>query len=181
MRSADLHILTGSFGVGKTTILDNIGDSVRFIGEPAREIIAEQRAINGTDYDPVPSLFVELLLQRSIENHEAAQAWEGPVLFDRGIPDCIAHASHMGLDLSAGTSASQAYRYNRDVLLLEPWEEIYTTDDLRTLSFEETLPFHGAIVDAYERTGYTLVPVPRGTVEERTAFVRDFIADGSDR
>ncbi|MEA2555639.1 MAG: hypothetical protein QOI60_970, partial [Actinomycetota bacterium] len=28
-RSANLHILTGSFGVGKTTIMDNIGAGVR--------------------------------------------------------------------------------------------------------------------------------------------------------
>jgi predicted ATPase len=177
-RSANLHILTGSFGVGKTTILDNIGAGVRCVGEPAREIIAEQRAINGAAYDPAPSLFVELLLQRSIEKHEAAQAGDGPVLFDRGVPDCIAYAAHRGRDVTSPTLASERYRYNREVLLLEPWEEIYTTDDLRTLSFAPTLAFHEALVEAYQRTGYTLVPVPRGSVDDRTAFVRGFIIHG---
>ncbi|MEA2580938.1 MAG: hypothetical protein QOE83_1830 [Actinomycetota bacterium] len=174
-RSANLHILTGAFGVGKTTILYNIGAGVRCVGEPAREIIAEQRAINGATYDPAPSLFVELLLQRSIEKHEAAQAGDGPVLFDRGVPDCIAYAAHRGLDVTSPTLASERYRYNREVLLLEPWEEIYTTDDLRTLPFAPTLAFHEALVDAYQRAGYTLVPVPRGSVDDRTAFVLDFV------
>jgi predicted ATPase len=175
MPTANLHILTGAFGVGKTTILDTIGGGIRCVGEPARAVIAEHRAINGDDHDPPPPLFTELLLRRSIENHEAAQAWDGPVLFDRGVPDCIAYAAHRRLDIAPATAASQTYRYNSDVLLLEPWEEIYTTDDLRTLSFEQTLPFHAAIIDAYERSGYTLVPVPRGTVGERTAFVREFL------
>jgi predicted ATPase len=44
------------------------------------------------------------------------------------------------------------------------------------MSFADTIPFHEALVDAYERTGYVLVEVPRGSVEQRSAFVRDRIA-----
>ena len=69
----------------------------------------------------------------------------------------------------------ERYRYHDQVLMLQPWEEIYTVDDERTMSFADTFPFHDALVDAYERTGYIMVEVPRGSVEHRAAFVRDSI------
>ena len=66
----DLHILTGAPGSGKTAILDTIGADIRCVGEPAREILAEQRAIDGDGTsDRNASLFVDLLLQRSIDKH----------------------------------------------------------------------------------------------------------------
>jgi predicted ATPase len=176
MRSTDLYILTGAPGSGKTAILDNIGADIRCAGEPAREILAEQRAIDGDGtYDRDASLFVDLLLQRSIDKHVAAQTEVGPVVFDRGVPDCIAYASLMGIDPSRSILAAERYRYHEEVLMLEPWEEIYTVDDERKMSFADTFPFHDALVDAYERAGYVLVEVPRGSVEHRASFVRDSI------
>ena len=173
MPSADFVVLTGAPGSGKTTILDNVGDAIRVVGEPAREILAEQRSVGGAGtHDRDPSLFVELLLRRSIDKHEAAQRWEGPVMFDRGIPDCIAYAVLMGTDPAPSIDASETYRYRDEVLVLEPWEEIYSVDDERTMSFADTIPFHRAIVDAYDRAGYAIVAVPRGSVEDRAAFVR---------
>ena len=179
MRSTDLHILTGAPGSGKTAILDTIGAELICVGEPAREIIAEQRAIGGDGTsDRNASLFVDLLLQRSIEKHVAAQIGTAPVLFDRGVPDCIAYASVMGIDPSPSVRAAEQYRYRDEVFLLEPWEEIYTVDDERTMSFADTFPFHDALVDAYERAGYVMVEVPRGSVERRVAFILDSIVNG---
>jgi predicted ATPase len=139
-------------------------------------ILAEQRSVGaaGTP-DRDPSLFVDLLLRRSIDKHEAAQHWEGSALFDRGVPDCIAYAALMGIDPTPSILASEAYRYHNEVLVLEPWEEIYTVDEERTMSFAATLPFQRALVDAYERAGYVLVEVPRNSVENRAVFVREFI------
>lgn len=118
---------------------------------------------------------VAVILQRSIAKHEAAQRWEGSAVFDRGVPDCIAYAVLFGIDPTQSILASDVYRYHSEVLVLEPWEEIYTVDDERTMSFADTLPFHEALLDAYERAGYLLVDVPRDSVEHRATFVRDFI------
>jgi len=171
-----LFILTGAPGSGKSTILDALGGNIRVMGEPAREVLAEQRAIDGDGtHDRDRSLFVALLLQRSIDKHEAAQHEERPVMFDRGIPDCIAYAALMDVDPTPSLEAAAAHYYHRDVLILEPWEEIYDTDDERTMSFEQTHPFHDALVDAYTRTGYSLVVVPKGPIEDRAAFVRGFL------
>jgi predicted ATPase len=172
----DLFILTGAPGSGKSTILDALGGDIRVMGEPAREILAEQRATDGDGvHDRDRTLFVALLLQRSIDKYEAAQHEDGPVMFDRGIPDCIAYAELMDLDPTPSLEAAETHGYHHEVLILEPWEAIYDTDDERTMSFEQTHPFHDALVDAYTRTGYSLVVVPTGPVEDRAAFVREFI------
>lgn len=179
MRFVNHHILTGAPGSGKTAILDHVGEGICTVGEPAREILAEQRSAGGAGTpDRDRSLFMDLLLQRSIDKYEAAQRWEGPVVFDRGVPDCVAYAILLGVDPAPSILASQTHRYHHEVLVLEPWEEIYTVDDERTMSFADTLPFHAALVDGYERIGYTLVEVPRDAVEDRAAFVRDLITQG---
>jgi len=171
-----LFILTGAPGSGKSTTLDALGGDIHVVGEPAREVLAEQRAIDGVGtYDRDRSLFVALLLQRSIDTYVAARREGRPVAFDRGVPDCITYASLMDIDPAPSLRAAERYRYHGEVLILEPWEAIYDTDDERTMSFEQTRPFHDALVDAYARTGYTLVVVPTGPVEARAAFVRAFI------
>jgi predicted ATPase len=176
MAPDDLSILTGAPGSGKTAILDLLEPTVRCVREPARAIILEQRAIGGAGTsDRDPSLFVELLLQRSIEDHEGALQQGGLVVFDRGIPDCIAYAVELGVDPVPSVRASEVHRYRGEVLVLEPWEDIYVTDDERTMSFADTLRFHEALVDAYAGAGYALVQVPRLPVEDRATFVREFL------
>jgi predicted ATPase len=176
MSATNLYIVTGAPGSGKTTILDHVGAGIRCVGEAAREILAEQRSVDGMGTpDADTSLFLDLLLQRSIDNRVAAERWEGSVVFDRGIPDCIAYAIMLGVDPTPSLLASQRHRYNNQVVLLEPWEKIYVVDEERTMSFADTVAFHGALTDAYERAGYSLVRVPRDTVDNRAAFVRDFV------
>ncbi len=96
-------------------------------------------------------------------------------MFDRGVPDCIAYAVLMEIDPTPSLLASEVYRYHPEILILEPWEEIYSVDDERTMSFADTLPFQEALLEAYERAGYVLVDVPRDSVVNRAAFVREFI------
>lgn len=174
--AANLYILTGAQGTGKTAILAELAPGIRCVAEPAREILAEQRSVGGAGTpDRDPSLFMDLLLRRSIDKHEAARRWEGPTLFDRGIPDCIAYAAALGVDAVPSIVASERYRYNVEVLPLEPWEDIYGTRDERTMSFTDTVVFQATLTDVFERAGYTMVEVPRGSVEDRAGFVRHFI------
>ena len=92
-------ILTGAPGSGKTAILNALRDDIRCYDEPARQILAQQRAPGG---DGTPeqnaSKFVDLLLQRSIANHADPQEHVASALFDRGVPDCIAYAQILGTE-----------------------------------------------------------------------------------
>lgn len=161
-------IVTGAPGSGKTTVLAAAG--LDHVGEPARQIHAEHPGA-GFGHDE----FVARLLKRSIRTWHAADA-DGPVVFDRGIPDCGAYARYLGVDAAACDAAAQRYRYHPEVLLLEPWEAIYITDELRIMTFEMTVAFHEAVLEAFAAAGYRLVPVPRAPLPERAAFVADFVA-----
>jgi predicted ATPase len=76
---------------------------------------------------------------------------------------------------SIQSTPSKEYRHADPVLILPPWEEIYTTDDERTMGFDLVGPFHEHLVAAYEAAGYDLVEVPKDRVEARVAFVRRVI------
>jgi predicted ATPase len=174
---ANLLILTGSPGSGKTTILSRLKGEFGCVDEPAREVLAEQRATGGRGtWDQDPSLFVHLLLQRSIEQYVAARRSVEPVIFDRGIPDCVVYAVRAGTDVTPSVAAVEAFRYQRHVLFLEPWGDIYTTDEERIMSFDDTVSFSEELRDVYERSDYSLVRVPQTSIDERAAFVREFVA-----
>ncbi len=145
--------------------------------EPAREVLAEQRATGGRGtWDQDPSLFVHLLLQRSIEQYVVARRSVEPVIFDRGIPDCVVYAVRAGTDAAPSVAAVEAFRYQCHVLFIEPWSDIYTTDEERIMSFDDTVSFGEELRDVYERSDYTLVRVPQASIDDRVAFVREFMA-----
>jgi predicted ATPase len=175
--SSNLFILTGAPGTGKTAILRQLGNEFTSVDEPAREILAEQRATGGRGtWDQDPSLFVHLLLRRSIEKYAMARRSGETVIFDRGIPDCIVYAVRAGADPRPSLEAAHVYRYRPHVLLLEPWSDIYETDEERIMSFDDTVSFSQTLRDVYERSGYTLVEVPRDSIGGRATFVRMSIA-----
>lgn len=61
-------VMTGAPGSGKTSIMRALAErSYRYIEEPARSIIDEQRSIDGEGvYDKNSRLFIGLMLSRSI-------------------------------------------------------------------------------------------------------------------
>jgi predicted ATPase len=168
-----LFVMTGALGAGKTELLRHLGDDVSVVEELARAILAEQRASEGRGtWDQDSALFVRLMLDRAVDDHRRATAVAGTTVLDRGIPDCIVYAMRAGVDPGDAIEASGTYRYENDVLFLEPWEEIYTPDDDRTLDFHGAAEFGEAIHEAYARLGYTLISVPSGSISDRVAFVR---------
>ena len=172
-----MTILTGAPGTGKTAILDALGPGACFVREPARIVLAEERTSGGKGTpDQDPALFVARLLDRSIASHAEAMRAGAPILFDRGVPDCVAYARLLGVDPRPSAEAASLYRYRPTVLVMRPWKEIYTTDDERKMTFEATLPFQEYIEEAYAEAGYELVEVPRGSLSERVQFLSGFVS-----
>jgi predicted ATPase len=176
VRRATRHIVTGAPGTGKTAVLAMMPSDVVVVREPAREVLAEQRAAarpvrNQGD----EQRFVDLLLRRSIEKFEAALRLDATVVFDRGIPDCIAYAAYLGADMRPSIDAADTYRYDAPVLLLTPWEAIYRTDDERTMTFEDVVAFDRALRGAYRTAGYEVVQIPQAPTNDRAAFVLGMI------
>lgn len=174
-RSKHLFVITGPPGSGKTPLVRELAAS-GFVGveEPARAVIAEQRAISGASvYDRDPRLFLDLMLARAITDFDARTNADAPVFFDRGIPDLIGYAKLFGLDASAAMNAARSHRYNEIVLALPSWSEIYTTDSDRKMTFEQADAFGRVVYEIYVELGYRVVVVPRDTTPARTKFVLD--------
>jgi predicted ATPase len=173
--ASGLFVLTGAPGTGKSAILDRLRAELRCEDEPAREVIAEQRASGGRGtWDQDPSLFVGLLLQRSIEKCEAARRSGEKTLFDRGIPDCVVYAIRAGADPEPSLTAVDAFRYEPNVLFLKPWSDIYTTDEERIMSLMTR--YRSATRSEIATDGpVTCSSMSRGTRATRVAFVRQFV------
>ena len=57
------------------------------------------------------------------------------------------------------------------------WEEIYTNDAERKMSFEQAQEFGAVVRSIYENFGYRILEVPRFSLEERVKFILDRISN----
>jgi predicted ATPase len=144
------------------------------VAEPAREVIAEQRAIGGEGlYDRNPQMFVDLMLSRAIADFQRMRGAAGPVFFDRGIPDLIGYAELFEVDASAAANAAAVHRYDDPVFVLPSWRGIYATDGDRRITFEEAAAFGDRVRNIYVELGYRVTDVPPGPVAARARFILD--------
>ena len=172
----NFHILTGPPGSGKTTMLQLLAATCHTVAEPARQVLAQQRREDGQGTgDRDPALFVALMLDQAIRDHDAALSAPGPVVFDRGLADLLAYAAYWQLDTGLIDRALAARGRARNVFWFPAWQAIYTTDDERTLDFAGTKAFGVLTRSAYEGLGYTLIDMPLTDAVTRAAFIRDRI------
>ena len=91
--------------------------------------------------------------------------------FDRGIPDIIAYLNFKKADLSKKIlKAVDKYRYDI-IFLLEPWEDIYSSDIIRYESFDQVITIDSYIKNTYKEFGYNLIIVPKDNIKNRVDFV----------
>ena len=178
-------MITGPPGSGKTAVVrELVGVGIHGgVAEPARRVIAEQRAIDGDGlYDKNPRVFLDLMLSRAVADFRSMSGAPGPVFFDRGIPDLIGYAELFGLDASAAASAAAVHRYNDLVFVLPSWPEIYVTDSERRMTFEAAEAFGERVRGIYVECGYSVIDVPRDAVSARARFILNtlgLVGDGS--
>jgi predicted ATPase len=163
-------VLTGGFGFGKTTILEMVAArGITVVPEFARAILAEQRATGGDGtFEQNRQKFFGLMVARAVDDHERTP---GPALFDRGLVDLIAYAEIFELDSSHIRTLAETRRYARTVFFLPPWQEIYTTDDERKATFEQSQTFGVLVRGIYVELGYDVIDVPQDTPETRADLV----------
>jgi predicted ATPase len=167
------YVLTGAPGSGKTAILRELADrGFTAIAEPAREVLAQQRAANGKGVpEKNPRLFCSLMVSMAVAQFRRMSGGAAPVFFDRGIPDIIAYARLFGVDASAEEFAARTHRYNELVFITPSWSFIYTLDEERTMTFEAARVFGDQCRAVYSDLGYEVVDVPLGSPRERAEFV----------
>jgi predicted ATPase len=179
-----LYIVTGGPGSGKSTLIEALESRgyARSL-EAGRGIIQDQMAIDGPALpwrDPL--LFAELMLNWEMRSYHAAQAHAGPVLFDRGVPDVIGYLTLCGLPVPAHFERAAArFRYHKVVFIAPPWPQIFPQDAERRQSPEEAEQTYAAMVRTYTSRGYTLVELPRASIEDRVGFVVERIGPAGPR
>ena len=169
-----LYILTGGPGAGKTTVLDLLAQQgYKTVPEVARTIIQQQNDTSGNaTHTGDQAAFCDLMLDASIKAYKKNDINSAPVFFDRGIPGLLGYADMIDLaDKTKILDAINQYRYNSTVFSFPPWEEIYQNDDERLQDFAEAVTTYRYIKAAHETSGYTVLEVPKATVEERVAFI----------
>ena len=171
-------VITGAPGTGKSTIileLEKMGYSC--MHEISREVTLEARRL-GTEqlFLTEPLLFSDKLLKGRINQFGKSDTTDDELIFfDRGIPDVQAYLNYISLDYPEEyIKYGKKYRYDF-VFLMPPWEDIYTTDNERYETFEQSLAIHNHLLRTYKSLGYTVVEVQPGTVEKRIQFILSVI------
>jgi predicted ATPase len=168
------HIITGGPGAGKTTLIEALrAQGFSVAGEAGRAILKLQQAIDGpAQHGRNSALYAELMLDRGLQDHAGMRAVNGPVFFDRGVPELVGYLEMMGHAVPPHfTRAATLYRYNTRVFLAPPWPEIYAHDAERKQSLGEAQRSYEVAAAIYPRFGYRTVELPRAPVEERVRFV----------
>jgi predicted ATPase len=165
-------LVTGGPGVGKTSLLKELGlRGLTTAGDAAREVIAERKR-NGLTPRPPPLEFAEEILRRDCAQYKAASQRGGLVFFDRGVPEALGMLEQARASLPGELEARLAeFVYHEAAFILPPWESIFVQDAERDQTFADTLRVHESLRRWYARCGFRLVEVPRGTVGERAEFV----------
>lgn len=174
VKKARRFIITGGPGSGKSTLLEALRcEGLNCYAEVSRELIRQQaaRPDGVLPWRNLPA-FASLAFSAMLRQHDHADGSGEICFFDRGIPDIFGYLRHGGYEIPDNYLAAHARcRYERVVFILPPWEEIYVNDSERPQRFEESAELYHAIGSTYATLGYTLVEVPKMSVDSRCGFI----------
>ena len=174
----EIVVIIGGPGTGKTTIIDGlVSKGYCCYPEISREVTMEAKK-QGIEqlFLEKPLLFSELLLEgRKKQYANALQEPTNIVFIDRGIPDVLAYMHYIGDSYPAFfDQACREHTYTK-IFILPPWEEIYESDDARYENFEQAKLIYTHLVETYQKYGYNLIEVPKGTVEYRINYILEVL------
>ncbi|MCM4166558.1 RecBCD enzyme subunit RecD [Arenibacter antarcticus] len=167
-------VITGGPSTGKTSIINKIEALGYFCFEEiSREITLEARNEGIPHlFKSDPLLFSERIMEGRIRQFKAGDKIEKPIVFyDRGIPDVVAYMDCFGQTYDQHFEDNcKAHRYDY-IFLLPPWKEIHASDNVRYESYEEALRIHSFLEATYREYGYSIIDVPKETVDGRVNFI----------
>lgn len=170
----EIVVIIGGPGTGKTTIIDSLlAKGYCCYPEISREVTLEAKK-QGIEqlFLENPLLFSELLLEGRKKQFYNAQKEPYDIVFlDRGIPDVLAYMHYIGDSYPAFFDLACREHIYTKIFLLPPWEEIYESDNERYENFEQATLIYNHLTETYQKYGYHLIEVPKGTVEERISFI----------
>ena len=175
----EIVVIIGGPGTGKTTIIDGLL-SMGYCCYPeiSREVTMEAKK-QGIEqlFLENPLLFSELLLEGRKKQYQNAILESHEIVFlDRGIPDVLAYMHYIGDSYPAFFDvACREHQYTK-IFILPPWEEIYVSDEERYENYEQAKLIYNHLTETYQNYGYSLIEVPKASVEKRIHFILEAIS-----
>ncbi len=167
-------MITGGPGMGKTSLIDALTAlDYTCVEESGRQLIKEQLAAAGAALPwKDQALFAEAMFAAAVKDFSQHQTNDQPVIFDRGIIDVIGYLTLCGLLVpDEMKQAAKELRYNQQVFITPPWEEIYRNDAERKQTFAEAVATYEVMKKVYAEFGYSLMELPKCTVAQRIDFM----------
>lgn len=167
-------VFIGGPGSGKSTVLKKLEElQYACMPEISRQVTLQAQK-EGIDqlFLTKPLLFSEKLLAgREQQYIDAQNLNKDIVFFDRGIPSVHAYLRYFKTEFpSVFIEKSKECTYTK-VFQFLPWKEIYTSDNERYETFEQSVTISNFLYEAYTELGYKITDVPFGTVKERCSFI----------
>lgn len=171
MHKPNFFVFTGGGGTGKTALIEHLRASgVRVVDENIRAVIREQVEAGGSAVPWIdPKACCDLTTARDIADFDRLAAETGRVFFDRGLMDM--YGTNGVPPSPALVEAIRTRRYNRQVFVFPPWQAIYATDAERRQDWSQMEAVFEQILGTLPQLGYDPVVVPKGSLEDRAAFV----------
>ena len=167
------YVITGAPGTGKTAIINALKErGYCGIDENSREIIAEQIKNKGEILPWKNQIAFENLISSKRAKQYARAPKDEICFFDRSTIDCIAYLKANNLETSAEIlEVIKNCKFNSNVFYTPIWGEIYTNDSERKESVESAIIIENFLLSTYQYFGYTLIEIPKLTIEERVDFI----------
>ncbi len=167
-------LLTGGPGTGKTTVLNRLKQRGYFCFEEVSRVIIKAAQKKGIEqlFLTHPDEFNQKILSGRINQHLEGRKIDAGICFlDRGLPDIIAYNNYIGANTSeAVLKAVQKYRYDF-VFVFPPWKNIYTKDNERYESFNESVKIYENLKNTYTDLNYEVLEVPINTASDRVNYI----------
>lgn len=174
-------VLIGGPGTGKTTVLNELKKRGFYCMEEVSREVTLQAQKEGIDqlFLTNPLLFSEKLLEGRIQQYiKAEKSNKEIIFFDRGIPDVHAYMEYFNTEYPPVFLEKSKELLYTHLFIFPPWDAIYTSDNERYESFEQSKEIDIFLQKAYKEIGYNLIEVPFGSVAERTDFILHAIKKG---
>jgi predicted ATPase len=178
-----LIIISGCSGGGKSTLLaelSHLGYTV--MPEVGREVYKEKYLMKvdvTTSENQI--LICEEIIKRAIKAYEQAmtirQTKDNVIFFDRSFLECVSYYQDLKwADSHKYDSLIHDYKYYPVIFITPPWKEIFSHDDERRHSFEDSVAEYEKMLEFYVENNYQTLEIPKLGVKDRAKFVLDIIS-----